>query len=86
MTTHEGRLCLFCAHLWLDFGEAGYSEWTPGYGGEARCLKKHWELGGYESADRLADYMLLGETCVDFALSEAAPESVRQRAAREHWE
>lgn len=79
---HEGRICLFCAHFWLDFGDDGHSEWTPGYGGEARCNKTHWGLD-YEQQGQLAKFMPLGETCPDFELSGEAPESVRRRAERD---
>lgn len=64
-----GRLCLECAHCYVDAGSQGYSEYTPGSGMTFYCQKRHRftfhpdESGG--KAELLAD-LRKAEKCADF--------------------
>lgn len=33
----SGRICLECKHCYMDGGDSGWSEWTPGYPPEWVC-------------------------------------------------
>ncbi len=59
-------LCFYCKHWRIDFGEPGYSEWTPGYSGDTECIKDHWRLDYAASADDFRKEILRAGTCPSF--------------------
>ncbi len=70
MTNNKQRAgCLGCTHLFIDFGDHGYSEWTPGGVGEVSCRKSIFNA--LEDATLLGtkecyDLLQIGNTCKEF--------------------
>ena len=62
-----GKLCLYCAHFYMDCGAPWFSEVTPGDNFDMTCGKRHWKFDpqahGQEDFKRT---METGLTCVDF--------------------
>ena len=59
------RYCIGCVHCWIDLGDAGYSEMTPGYPGSIRCTKGHYDYGAREDPD-VEQVMRQARDCPDF--------------------
>ncbi len=61
------KLCLWCRHFWMSFGEEGYSEVTPGCCGSIDCMKGHFSHSvplEYTFRECIAK----ANTCQDFLL------------------
>jgi hypothetical protein len=58
------RRCWWCKHFRLDFGDFGYSEYTPGYPSSADCYagKGHGIDKNY-----IFESVKQAETCPDYA-------------------
>lgn len=65
------KCCIACEYLSLSFGDAGYSDMTPGYPGEMYCCKGHFRnVDDGETAK--AHLLSKGHDCRDFKLSDLA--------------
>jgi hypothetical protein len=43
MTDQEHKLCIFCRHFYYNPGEAGWSEYTPGWDMTQGCYQNVWD-------------------------------------------
>lgn len=61
------KSCLECEHWDLDPGEPNYSEYTPGYPMNIRCIKSsEWNSRDWDIEEDMQRDMLRAETCSDF--------------------
>ncbi len=68
------RLCLFCTHFFLDAGEPGYSEYTPGSNFTCGCYMRHWDIEEYDGTGtyNFFNFMRSAINCKDYEINEFA--------------
>lgn len=67
MLEPKERTCLDCEHVYLDLGDPGWSEYTPGGPGELTCMRGHFELDHAMITNHSWRAALkTAETCKDF--------------------
>ena len=60
--------CLTCKFCEIDFGDAGWSEYTPGTSGEWKCHKGVWEiLATPHAKENIRSAFEKGEACDKWA-------------------
>jgi len=65
------RLCLFCAHFWLDAGLAAWGDETPGSRFGMGCNKNKWEFNADgQTENDYREIMLIAESCTEFVRGE----------------
>jgi hypothetical protein len=67
--------CLDCRHCYIDFGEPGYSEYTPASPGDWMCRRGVWDVDSHVSSinNSRRDFAALldkGRTCPQFEAEE----------------
>jgi len=60
------KICCFCKHFYLDMGDPGYSELTPGYEGSVECLKGHWKMRTFDTVETYRENILTAKKCKDW--------------------
>ena len=65
------RLCVECQHFYISFGEADWSEVTPGAAPEVNCSKRHFHLDGHDTCEaEFHDTIRAHPECADFESRE----------------
>jgi len=65
----ETPICLLCKHCAYGNGSDGYSEYTPGWQMDVRCVEGFWILDPYRTTQaEFASYLRLAETCPKYEL------------------
>lgn len=72
------KLCLWCAHHFMQMQQPGYSEFTPSTDFQMGCTKNHWQFDRYDSEEHYRACILTAAVCKDYMFNPelicAAPE------------
>lgn len=60
------RVCVLCEQFNISFGSGGYSEYTPGYPGNAECCKGYWYLEEGDCNAQFREAIKNAEVCADY--------------------
>lgn len=70
LVARHGRLCLFCRHFDMWYGEGSISEDTPGDDTEAICLKNVFPGTNVRSQEQYLQLILTAEDCEEFEVRD----------------